>query len=1103
MPEEAHYLFLRGHLSLKDKRTEQLKRLLAEEGVYRSLFMNHPDGVLIMDCEGEVLYGNSAVPHITGFTPSELAERIAEARLVSNPSFDVLRPLFMNAAAGQAGHVPFQMQSKVGVPLQLDLDFVPLVHESEQLGVYLLLRDTMPMRKSDRKPLETSERHRQAVELARIAFWDWDLESGDIQFSDLLYDIFGVENKGELIRQDDLFKRVVPEDRQRVTDLVKERMEGGEYDVIYRLVTDQGEQRTVRSQGKKAGDQHLVGSIQDITEQTRLEQQVRQNELEFRLIYEHSLDLFSRQSADSIFLYLSPACERILGYKPEELVGTNSFNIFHPEDADRVADYLRSVQRGFTSHTVEFRARTRSGEYVWLESAASFTFDPHTGEPLEIIAVSRDVNERKLAQRQLQESEERYKSLFEYNPSGVYSLSLEGVYTSCNDSMADLLGCRKEDLIGNSYRTVIHDENLIRTNRHFAAACRGIPQNYEARIERVTGEMADLNITNVPIFVEGEVVGVYGIASDITERKQYIRQIEQLGYEYTLILNSVSEGIFGIDNQGRTIFVNPAALGLLGYEQDEFIGRDNHTLLNHSGAGGVPYSVDECPICATVRDGISRSIAECVLWKKDGSSCLVEYTVNPIIDKGKIQGTVVVFRDVTNEREVLRQKELAEHAASAKSEFLAMMSHEIRTPMNGVLGMTDLLLDGELTEQQREFVEIISSSGQSLMRILNDVLDFSKIDAGSLMLEPERFPLASLVSDAVELFAPRAVERGIELSWELAPNVPDEIVTDPVRLRQVLTNLVGNAIKFTEAGSVKVFVEKIAGSTEAEPVLKFYVQDTGVGIAEDKLGRLFQSFSQLHPELNRKYGGTGLGLSICRRLVELMGGTIQAESREGQGSTFHFTLPCRAKNLIVDPSSAHPTQPLLEGQSIDSQSPMNGADSAARSQTPAAEASSETGDRSWEKAADESGHSSIGNGAEPESLQDLRILIAEDHPVNRRLLQELLWKSGCTADMAENGIEAFAALSRKRYDLVFMDIQMPEMDGLTTARLVRKVLPPEAIPYFVAVTAFVRPGFEQECLDSGMQEYIAKPISEMDVRRVLLDAEGRLRAFLHRRRANP
>lgn len=747
------------------------------------------------------------------------------------------------------------------------------------------------------------------------------------------------------------------------------------------------------------------------------------------------------------------AVQKITGYTPRELADMARAANGVPDGAfGNLRNLFIEASEGRVTR-IEFGMRHKNGSELQLH--LEFVPLVHESQQLGIYVVCRDKTERMLAERRLQESEERYKSLFDYNPSGVYSLSLEGVYMSCNDSMATLLGCRREDLIGVSYRSAIEDENLERTNRHFAAACQGIPQNYEASIIRKDGQPADLNIINIPIVVDGRVVGVYGIASDITERKQYVRRIEQLGYEYTLILNAVSEGIFGIGKDGRAMFANPRALRLLGYDQDEFIGSDNHGLLSHSSNGGIPYSVDECPICATVCDGVSRSVNEGVLWRKDGSSLLAEYTVNPIIDKGEVQGTVVVFRDITNEREIWRQKELAEQAASAKSEFLAMMSHEIRTPMNGVLGMTDLLLDTDLDEQQREFVEIVSNSGRSLMRILNDVLDFSKIDAGSLVLEPESVLLAPLVGSTTDLFLSHAEQHGIDLSWHIASDVPEQIVTDPVRLRQVLTNLIGNAIKFTEQGSVTVSVNLFSESASRNPVLEFKVEDTGVGIAAEKLDRLFLSFSQLHPELNRKYGGTGLGLSICKKLVELMDGTIRVDSRENEGSIFRFTLPCTDSSKMLQ---AHENRSDADLIVLDPKQPL------------------------------------------VPPLGPIRILIAEDHPVNRRLLQELLLKLGYSADMAENGIEAYELISKNRYDLVFMDVQMPQMDGLTAARLIRQMLPEEQVPYLVAVTAFVKPGFEQECLGSGMQEYIAKPISEADIRRILLDPESRLRDFLNGRK---
>lgn len=369
----------------------------------------------------------------------------------------------------------------------------------------------------------------------------------------------------------------------------------------------------------------------------------------------------------------------------------------------------------------------------------------------------------------------------------------------------------------------------------------------------------------------------------------------------SLILNSVSSGIFGLDTLGRTIFINREGAEMLGYEPSELSGLPMMEMIHYMHGGAPRHSPLECPITLTLQDGVTRSKADEVFWRKDGTSFFVNYRIAPLLDRGMICGVVISFSDITNEREILRAKESAERAAQAKSDFLAMMSHEIRTPMNGMIGMADLLLETELAEEQRSYAEILRSSSYSLLQILNDILDFSKMEAGKMPLQSERFDLREMIEGVIDLFTPKAEEKKLSLRWWADTSVPDIVTTDPSRLRQIIVNLVGNALKFTDRGSVTLSVKNIPLPASPEYLLEFSVRDTGVGIADSKLNLLFQSFSQLHPSINRKYGGTGLGLAICKQLVELMGGTIFVESEEDRGSIFRFMLPFMKEEAELEP----------------------------------------------------------------------------------------------------------------------------------------------------------------------------------------------------------
>jgi PAS domain S-box-containing protein len=637
----------------------------------------------------------------------------------------------------------------------------------------------------------------------------------------------------------------------------------------------------------------------------------------------------------------------------------------------------------------------------------------------------------------------------------VISTTLDGIITSLSGSAADLLGYQPEEIIG---RTSF-DYLLAPAGPAAAGSAAGVDFESLASTARSVGHITlDCTLISrqgdpVPACLtialvhgsDGNPLSFLIVGNDLRPR---IAEAERASLQAAALRRSEEQLILALDATGIGIWdwdistdqvhFSPQWKAMLGYAPHEI--QDSFEAWKR-----LWHPDDEARILKCINDhlsGVSESYYVAHrLRHKDG-------TWRWILALGKMfpaeQGLPVrwvgAHVDITARREVEnrlqemnRQLELsaeraqalavqAQSAAAAKAEFLANMSHEIRTPMNAVVGMTELLETTDLDPTQADYVSTIRTSGESMLALINDILDFSKIESGKLDLEIRPVELAHCLQTALELTSRAAELKGLYLKLEIDELCPKHFLGDVTRIRQILVNLVSNAVKFTERGGVQVRVSReiLANSDR----LIFSVHDTGIGIPPDRMDRLFKSFSQVDSSTARNYGGTGLGLAICHRLVTLMGGTIRVTSKPSEGSCFSFEIPCKEVGL-------HCTLPDRPRRPIDL----------------------------------------------PLTRDDLTILVADDVPINQRVALLMLKKLGLRAEVASNGLEALEALTRRAFDVVLMDVQMPELDGVAAARRIRETLPDPLRPWIIAMTASVLPQNKRICLDAGMDDFLAKPVT--------------------------
>ena len=756
---------------------------------------------------------------------------------------------------------------------------------------------------------------------------------------------------------------------------------------------------------------------------------------------------------------------------------------------------------------------------------------------------------RKASEEALRETRDYLESLIDYANAPIIVWDPSFRITRFNHASERLVGRASGEVLGRHLEMLFPGESRDESMAYIQRTLSG--ERWEAveiPIQRTDGTVRIVLWNSAAIYnKEGtEVVATIAQGQDITERNKAEDEVRRL----TKALDTMPSGIVLSDFDGEVEYINQGFMDLIGISDKSQIPGSRISSFTDENGNKI---IDDEIVPILITDGQWRG--EMPIKRRDGSIFPAEVITSAVQNgQGKPEYVIASFNDISKrkimEAELLKAKDAALAAAQAKSEFLANMSHEIRTPMNAIIGMTGLMLGTALTHEQKEYVETVRSCGDSLLEIINDILDFSKIEGGRLEIEMQPFDLAECLKSSMDLVAAEASRKGLDLSYTMGPEVPEVIVGDVTRLRQVLVNLLTNAVKFTDKGEVSVNISSKKKNGRHE--ILFAVEDTGIGISEEFLDKLFLSFSQVDASTTRRYGGTGLGLAIARRLVEMMGGRIWAQSTPGLGSKFYFVIEATG----TDAGSAVCYRPDLAGRKVlaigeSSQAVSDLARS--WSMLPHAALYSD-GEALQDLERDLERYDALVVDVENEDLKELasrarkqrglplialistdeelkgldfsaavgkpvkasalynafmsifcgrrhassmpavidstmgerhplKILVVEDNLVNQKVAVRMLERMGYRADIASNGLEVLQALERQHYDLVFMDIQMPEMDGLEATRRIREQVRYQ--PYIIAMTAHALEGDRERCLQAGMDDYVSKPVKIEELQHAL------------------
>jgi PAS domain S-box-containing protein len=764
---------------------------------------------------------------------------------------------------------------------------------------------------------------------------------------------------------------------------------------------------------------------------------VRKSEENFKDIFESTLSGYWDWNLTDNTEYLSPTFKSMFGYQDHEMESSPEAwqRIIFPEDLPGVLEVFdRHVKsRGEEPFSNEVRYRHKDGSTVWVICAGRVVEWSTDGKPLRMVGCHVDITERKQAEDSLRESELHLRTLANSGQALIWTSGSDKLCNYFNQPWLDFTGRSLEQELGNGWTEGVHPDDFQRCQDIYVAAFDERESfNMEYRLRHHSGAYRWIIDQGTPRYnTQGKFLGYVGHCLDIDDRKQQEVALRESEARFRLLFENAPLPYQSLDEWGYFLDVNKKWLETLGYEREVVIGKWFGDFL---GAGFKEHFDKNFPLFkqACIIDGVEFDMVA-----QNGRIICVAFNGRVQLGRdGEFLRTHCIFTDITErkraEKELLLAKEAAEAANHAKSAFLANMSHEIRTPLNGVLGMLQLIQNSEDLTEVEMYAEMGIRAGQRLTSLLGDILDLSRIEAGRMPIASKPFALADIFTALAETFSPMNFSKGLPLVIKPSPDIPTDVVGDDVRVRQVLFNLVGNAMKFTDQGEVLVEVSTLLPHPSGMARLLFIVSDTGIGIPDEKIDQICAPFTQVSEDFTRSHQGAGLGLAIALKLIDAMGGTLAFDSTVGQGTSVYLVLPFS----IPEHSAITTTPELIRGENI------------------------------------------------PVSL---RLLLVEDDETCRLSARLTLEKMGHNVVMAKNGAEALESLRLTSFDCVLMDIQMDVLDGVEATRKIRsghsgalnKQVP------IIAMTAYAMTGDRERFLEAGMNDYIAKPVQVPELKKAL------------------